>query len=324
MVKYNSSGTIQWQRQLGTTSSNDIAYGVAVDSSGNIYIAGVANGLACGFIAKYDTNGTLQWQSGTSGTSAYFYGVAVDSSGNVYAVGEGGGSPSGNPILVVKFDSSGTVQWKRRFYDTNSSYGKGIAVDSSGNVYVTGMWNNPSTSINNIIVMKLDSSGTIQWQRGFPPIEGVGNSEGRAISVDSASNVYVVSYVMGPAPNYYRPYSIIKYNTSGTLQWQREITLTNTNLEPFGVAVSSTGVPHAVGRGNIPLYAKVPANGSGSGTYTIGSNTYTYAASSMSETSPSLSQSASTVTLGNRSLTDTTPSITSATTSFTFAKANIV
>lgn len=324
LIKYNSSGTIQWQRQFGVSSSNDVAYGVALDSSGNAYVAGVLNGSGKGFIAKYDTNGNFQWDNGTAGIFASFAGVAVDSSGNSYVVGEGGGTPSGNPVLVIKFNSSGTVQWQRRFYDTTPATGKGIAVDSSQNVYVTGMWRNPSDNINNLFVMKLDSSGTIQWQRGFPPIEGVGNNEGRAVSVDSASNVYVVSYVMGPAPNYYRPYSIVKFNTSGTLQWQREITLTSTNFEPSGVTVSSTGVPHTVGRGNIPLYAKVPADGSGTGTYTIGSNTYTYAASSMTQSSPSFTQSASPVGTGSPGLTTSTPSINSYTTSYTFAKANIV
>ena len=96
MIKFNSSGTRQWTKPLGTWQ-NDLANGVATDSSGNFYVTGVtyrhldgntSAGSADLFVVKYNSSGTKQWtkQLGSSG-SDYANGIANDSSGNVYVEG---------------------------------------------------------------------------------------------------------------------------------------------------------------------------------------------------------------------------------------------
>ena len=68
VVKYNSSGTKQWTKQLGS-SDVDYAEGVAVDSSGNVYAAGSTGGGLDGntnsgsgdfFLVKYNSSGVKQ------------------------------------------------------------------------------------------------------------------------------------------------------------------------------------------------------------------------------------------------------------------------
>jgi len=125
LVKYNSSGTKQWTKQLGTSSS-DIGYGVTVDSSDNIYVTGYTDGGLDGntssggsdlFLLKYNSSGTKQWtkQLGTSSTDRGNE-VSVDSSNNLYVTGWTSGGLDGNTnsgdsdLFLLKYNSSGTKQ----------------------------------------------------------------------------------------------------------------------------------------------------------------------------------------------------------------------
>lgn len=157
-AKYNSSGTIQWQRKL-TFASGIIGYAMAIDSSENFYSAGEYG--ANGMVVKYDSSGTLQWQRQLTGSSILPY-EAVATSSNVYITGwatVGGVVAS----LIMKIDSSGSTVWSRTLGFTGDTYGNSIALDSSENVYITGPFNNGTN--NDIFLAKYNSSGTIQWQR---------------------------------------------------------------------------------------------------------------------------------------------------------------
>jgi hypothetical protein len=328
LVKYDSSGTLQWQRQLGANSENETAYGVATDSSGDIYIVGESSTSAYGIVAKYNTSGTIQWQYKIGGSgwggNVSFRAITVDSSGYIYVVGSGGTSATaGSPIQVVKLDSSGTTQWVRRFSDANAAESFAVSTDSSNNVYVGGRYDN-GASATDIFVMKLNSSGTRQWSVTLNGAAGTRSDEAYGIGVDSSANVFIAGFAGGGAPNYYNALEVLKYDTSGTLQWQREITLPTDSVEGYAISVSSKGVPYVTGRSSFPFYAKLPSDGSKTGAYTVNGRTYTYAASSMTSTSKSMNESSSTVVLNSSSLTASTPSITSPTTSLTFTKTAVV
>ncbi len=144
--------------------------------------------------------------------------VATDNSGNIYTTGrfEGtvtvGGlsltSAGGTDIFVAKFNRFGTVQWLRRGGGSNfvEEEGKSIAVDGSGNVYVTGYFsttanfNTPTTTGTNelisagstdIFVAKYNTSGALQWLRRGG---GTLGEFGKGITVDGSGNVYVTGY----------------------------------------------------------------------------------------------------------------------------------
>ena len=125
LVKYNSSGTKQWTKQMGT-SSYDEGKGVTTDSSDNIYVTGYTRGGLDGntnsgwndiFLIKYNSSGTKQWtkQLGTS-KNEQGLGVKTDSSGNIYVSGhtygdlDGNTSSGGIDIFLVKYNSTDTKQ----------------------------------------------------------------------------------------------------------------------------------------------------------------------------------------------------------------------
>jgi len=186
LVKYDSSGTKQWTKQLGTTES-DNGNDVTTDSSGNIYVTGGTYGGLDGntnsggqdiFLVKYNSSGTKQWTK-QLGTSSWDEGngVTTDSSGNIYVTGWTYGGLDGNTnsgsedIFLVKYSFSGTKQWTKQLGTTSGDLGNGVTTDSSGNIYVTG-WtggglDGNTNSLSNggtsyIFLVKYDSSGTKQ------------------------------------------------------------------------------------------------------------------------------------------------------------------
>lgn len=216
VAKYNSSGTLQWQRKFYDANIGNEGKGIGVDSSGNVYVAGVAfNGTASyGVVVKYNSSGTLQWQRKlTEATFLAPLGLVCDSSGTTYVIGYmNDGTRIGS--FIAKYNSSGTIQWQRKIYQTGNSAGGGAVIDSSGNVYFVGNADDGTRAYG--LIIKYNSSGTLQWQRKLYQ----NNSYIRNVTIDSSNNIYVV----GQANDGTRDYGLIaKYNSSGTIQWQRKM-----------------------------------------------------------------------------------------------------
>jgi uncharacterized delta-60 repeat protein len=313
IAKYDSSGAIQWQRTLGT-SNQDLAYSIALDSAGSLYVSGYRSTptiFSIAIIAKYNSSGTLQWQKELSGTFSEFSSVGVDSADGVYALGR---STTGN-ALIAKYNTSGVLQWQRFLTAADTTSFNAIAFDSSNNVYVTGQTISSPNSFE-ILIAKYNSSGTLQWQRAL----GRGSVDtGDGIAIDSNNDVYVVGSSF--TANY--ALVIAKYNSSGTIQWQRTLD-SNQGDQGFAITVDANNNLYVSGvsRGDA-IIAKLPTDGSLTGTYTLAGNSYTYAASTLNTFTPTLSSSTASLTDGTPSMVSATSSLTSATSSLTSASVEI-
>jgi uncharacterized protein (DUF2147 family) len=197
--------TVSWQRIIGVGTVTS-AEGVALAESGsNVYVSGyTTNGIAGQtathlFLAKYNSSGAIQWQRSLStGTTNDVFGskVTVDSLENVYVTGSVrvGASNTDPDILVVKYNSSGTIQWQRRLGSVGGNqFGVGIDTDSSNNVYIAGYGPNGISSLDCIILAKYNSSGTLQWQRSIS--SGIASSNMAVTDLKAHADGYI--YVVG-------------------------------------------------------------------------------------------------------------------------------
>jgi hypothetical protein len=270
--------------------------------------------------AKYDTSGTLQWQKrlgGSGFTGDFGYGVATNSSGDVFFTGQNDVSGSGRGIFIAKRNTSGTLQWQNRFGvgSGKTDEGRAIALDSSSNAYTVGSGTTGAGAFDNddLLVSKVNSSGTLQWQRR---LGGATPQIGLAVAVDGSANVYVAGRTGSTSKCL-----LVKYNSSGTIQWQRTIEA-STPCQINGISVSSGGIIYFSGFvGNSPeqtiFSGKLPGDGSKTGTYTVGGISFTYAASSLTDAASELTYSESSMTDATPTLTDATPTRTSSTSTLT-------
>jgi hypothetical protein len=318
-TKYNSSGTLQWQRGLESTITNrqSRGRGIAVDSAENVYSVGTSAdsaGTNFGLIAKYDSSGTLQWQRSLSVTDGVeFLDVALDSSQDVYAVGTI--RFSGTRFLdglVAKYNSSGTIQWQRRLGgDGGGAFSqidtfRSIAIDNSDNIYVCGE-TGQFGGATNFLVAKYNSSGTLQWQRS---IGTAAEERAEGVSTDADGNLYVTGFT-STSP---RQIFTIKMDSAGNIVWVRELGGSG-NEEGFSVAVNSKGSLHINGTtttstaGSSDWFsAKVPNDGSLTGTYVLAGQNVSYSVASRTATALALTDAAGGATAATSSLTALTTS----------------
>ncbi len=218
VAKLNSSGVLTWNTFLGGTGS-DGAQGLALDGSGNVYVAGYTGTASWGsplraYSGGFDTtaaklNGTtgaLTWNTFMGGAGyEVAQSIALDGSGNLYLSGYGD-STWGSPIQaygggvydasVIKLTSAGALSWNTFLGGSGEDRAYGIAADSSGNVDVAGYsgttWGSPwraySGGGQDAFVAQLTSSGSRNWNAFFGT---AGTDQASAVAVDGSGNIYL-------------------------------------------------------------------------------------------------------------------------------------
>ncbi len=225
-IKYNSAGVQQWAAIFnGSANGDDEAYAITVDVSGNVYVTGysIGSGSSKDIITiKYNSSGAEQWKIRHTSSGNYndeAYAITVDSFGNSYICGYAYDDGKGNEITVIKYNSSGVMQWVRDYNGTNdedTDEAYAITIDGNGNIYVTGS-SEGSTTQKDFVTIKYNPSGVEQWVQRYNNSPSNNNDEAYAITVDGASNVYVTGYSYANSSG--KDYVTIKYNTAGTQQW---------------------------------------------------------------------------------------------------------
>lgn len=217
-IKYSSAGLKLWEATYNDLSDQDErAVAIAVDAFGFVYVLGRNNiqvddppwGM---ILLKYDRYGNLLWAVNDILITDFHYGtcMALDYSGNIY-VGEKYGSLVSGTGALVKYNSSGVMQWK---VNTGSVYA--IALDNDYHPVITGT----VTGFKYFTAMYL-SNGVQQWMNTSAGACNVCDAPD-AITIDPQDNVYQT----GPVDN-----SIVtnKYNSAGMLLWTKSYSNGNQN-----------------------------------------------------------------------------------------------
>lgn len=227
LVKYDPAGNDLFEAiYTGPDKGFFNATGVALDSEGSIYLTGVAPGqggttMTDYMTVKFDSKGKQQWAkryNGPGNGQDYPTAIVVDQyNSKIYVTGYSQGSITGFDYATVAYDATGTQLWVRRYDGPGhaSDQANAIALDSDGNIYVTGQ--SVGTNTYDFATVKYLPNGVQKWVARYNG-PGNGYDVATAICVDSAKGVYVTGYSLGAGTSY--DFATIKYDpATGSQKW---------------------------------------------------------------------------------------------------------
>jgi hypothetical protein len=271
LARYDANGNVIWARQMGG-ATRDKGFDVAVDASGQVHVAGFFTGSATfgsttlvatrdstGFIATYDANGNFirAFIAGGVDNLAYNAGFSVnldcDALGRTYLFGTFDGTASFNGVnltsagtnamVLARFESNGTCTWAEQMGGSrNLVWGDGLAVSSTGNVYVLGdvqgdgdfggtIINNPFVGAIGVLAL-YDPNGDPIWAQRV--VDSNSPESFYSIALTSTGNAVIAGHSLGftvtigtttislPGP-YERPAFLAEFDATGTCQWAERL-----------------------------------------------------------------------------------------------------
>lgn len=288
IAKYNSAGQPQWVKKAGG-SGPDRGYSIYCDQNGNLFVTGYFTGPATFesttlnsnansqdlFIAKYDTNGNLQWVNAVGGNLGDTgYGITSDNSGSVIVTGQYKGTanfgsttltsvtdPNTNQpsfdVFVVKYDSNGNFLWVQNGAAEFDDRGMDLATDDANNIFVVGQYSDTivfdnvynNQVMNAGFVLKLDANGV---QQSFKSMSGV-QTLVYSVAIDNSNNVFITGDFRGTLAivgtpstyvnaGYYNKIFVAKFDNALNVLWaeadasDNEVTSKSIDLDVNGDA----------------------------------------------------------------------------------------
>lgn len=303
--KLDASGNFLWVKQFGgdNTSCPTTPKSIALDASGNVYITGYFNGApdfdpSSGtfsitttifddvFIVKLDASGNFGWAKNFGGANIeHGESIKIDASGNIYTTGYFRNAVDFDPgvgtytlttiassfdVFVSKLDALGNFVWAKNFSGGADETVAALTLDATGNVYVTGGFQNkvdfdPSVAVYTInptnsgqvdmFVVKLDAAGNFVWAKNMG---GTKDVNATSITIDPTNNLYIGGYFAGIADfdpsavtsnltsNGSTDIFISKYDALGNYVWAKQMGGTQFDFA-FAIALDASNNVYSTG-----------------------------------------------------------------------------
>ncbi len=263
--------TEAWVQRYGSEAgSEDRAYKVVTDAAGNVIVAGATTHNQAGsgsdmLIIKYSGSGVPLWTNRYNGPANGYhqaYAVAVDASGNVFVTGDSTGSGGNYDYATIAYSGSGVPLWTNRYNgpENGNDLARALAVDASGNVFVTGYSYDGSGGNEDYATIAYSGAGVPLWTNRYNGPENYPDIA-KAVAVDGSGNVFVTGSSFGSGGGY--DHATIAYSGTGVPLWTNRYNGPDNNDDQANaVAVDGNGNVFVTGSSGGD-YATIAYSGAG-------------------------------------------------------------
>ena len=224
VLKLDTDGAVEWQYTYGGTG-NEGPNSIQQTSDGGYIVAGDTNSFGAGgwdaWVLKLDSDGAVEWQYTYGGTGTEVASSIQQTSdggyivaGYTYSFGAGN-----NDVWILKLDSDGTVEWQCTYGGASYDVSRSVQQTSDGGYIVAGYTYSFGTGDSDFWVLKLDSTGNVDWQYMY----GDAYSD-YAYSIQQTNDGgYIVAGETDPFnvdPNLDSDFWVLKLDSAGNVEWQ--------------------------------------------------------------------------------------------------------
>ena len=242
IIKCDSSGNIIWQNDFaGLSGLNDNSFSLCLDDSANLYVAGLIDkdlSSSTGIIIKYDSAGNIKWsrtapaseETGkvvTDGRNIFGLEYILDTIQSILRAG------------ISKYDIAGNLLFLNTDTSNFETIGYDLAIDSSKNLYVTGL-SIPPSSVQKVFLTKYDTLGNLIWKKIFND-SIYSFCDAKLLTLDDSANIYITGYTAQSGTLTGYDCILIKYDSSGLLKWFQVYTVSGGNNWESPLAIDCNG-----------------------------------------------------------------------------------
>jgi len=315
LVKFSSTGAVEWSRAVGGTS-RDESWSVVQATDGGYAVAGFTDSFGAGvwnfFLVKFTSTASVSWAKAVSGMSGDDGWSVVQTTDGGYAVAgcaESFGA-GGLDFFLVKFSSTGSVEWSRAVGGTGTDYGRSVVQTPDGGYAVVGVTYSFGAGSADLFLVKLSSTGAVEWSRA---VGGTGGDYGFSV-IRTSDGGYAVAGLTESFGASGGDFFLVKFSSTGAMEWSRAVggtssdcglSVVQTSDDGFAVA----GYTQSFGTGGNLFFVKFDADGNSC----IGEEvfpTVTDVSPTVTVVSPTVTVVSPTVTVVTPTVTDVTPAVT--------------